>query len=132
MEVSQPGDDTISSVQFSPKANFLVATSWDNNIRCWEIQQTGQSVAKAMQSHTKPILDSCWHDDGTKVFTAGADNMAKMWDLQSNQATQVQSDFIGILSENNCFLPFLGWCELNHFHIQSCMMQCNEMEIRAS
>ncbi|XP_065063092.1 mRNA export factor-like [Rhopilema esculentum] len=89
LEVSQPGDDTISSVQFSPKANFLVASSWDNNIRCWEIQQTGQSVAKAMQSHTKPILDSCWHDDGTKVFTAGADNMAKMWDLQSNQATQV-------------------------------------------
>ena len=92
-EVSQPGDDTISSLCFSPKANFLIASSWDNNIRCWEIQQTGQSVAKAMQSHTKPILDSCWHEDGAKVFTAGADNMAKMWDLQSNQATQVSQMF---------------------------------------
>ena len=90
-EVTQPGDDTISSLQFSPKSNLLVASSWDNNIRCWEIQQTGQAVAKAMQSHTKPILDSCWHDDGTKVFTAGSDNMAKMWDLASNQATQVQT-----------------------------------------
>ena len=90
-EVSQPGDDTISSLHFSPKANFLIASSWDNSIRCWEIQGTGQTVAKAMQSHTKPILDSCWHADGTKVFTAGADNMAKMWDLQSNQATQVFS-----------------------------------------
>ena len=91
-EVSQPGDDTISSIRFSSKANFLIASSWDNNIRCWEIQPTGQSVAKAMQSHTKPILDSCWHDDGTKVFTAGADNMGKMWDLQSNQAVQVNME----------------------------------------
>lgn len=32
-EVTQPPDDSISAVRFSPKANFLVATSWDNNVR---------------------------------------------------------------------------------------------------
>ena len=31
----------------------------------------------------------CWHDDGTKVFMASCDKQVKMWDLQSNQATQV-------------------------------------------
>ena len=32
VEVTQPPDDSITSVRFSPKANFLVATSWDNNV----------------------------------------------------------------------------------------------------
>ena len=34
-------------------------------------------------------MDVCWHDDGTKVFMASCDKQVKMWDLQSNQATQV-------------------------------------------
>jgi mRNA export factor len=29
-ELAQPPADSISSVSFSPKANFLAATSWDN------------------------------------------------------------------------------------------------------
>jgi len=57
IEVAQPPSDTISALRFSPSANFLVASSWDNK-------------------------------DGTKVFTAGADNQAKVWDLASNQSIQ--------------------------------------------
>ncbi|XP_065667536.1 mRNA export factor RAE1 [Hydra vulgaris] len=86
VEVQQPPSDTISCLKFSPNANFLAATSWDNKIRCWEIQATGTSVPKAEQSHLKPILSCCWHADGTKLFSAGADNQAKIWDLASNQA----------------------------------------------
>ena len=36
-----------------------------------------------------PILDCCWHDDGTKVFMASCDKQVKCWDLASNQAVQV-------------------------------------------
>lgn len=86
IEVSQPPSDTVSCMKFSPNANFLVASSWDNNVRCWEVQANGQTLPKAQQSHTKPILSCCWHADGSKVFTAGADNQAKMWDLASNQS----------------------------------------------
>lgn len=86
IEVAQPPSDTISCIRFSPTANFLVASSWDNNIRCWEVQGNGTTVAKAEQSHSKPILSCCWHTDGSKVFTAGADNQAKVWDLASNQS----------------------------------------------
>jgi len=87
IEVQQPPGDTVSCLKFSPNTNFLIASSWDNNVRCWEIQANGTTVPKAQQSHTKPILSCCWHSDGTKVFTAGADNQAKIWDLGSNQAT---------------------------------------------
>jgi len=91
-EVAQPPDDSISSLAFSPAAipqNFLIAGSWDNSVRCWEIEQTGTSIPKSMQSCGAPVLDVAWSDDGTKVFIAGCDKQAKMWDLASNQMVQV-------------------------------------------
>ncbi|KAJ1434951.1 WD40/YVTN repeat-like-containing domain superfamily [Sesbania bispinosa] len=44
-EVNQPPTDSVSSLCFSPKANFLVATSWDNQVRCWEVARNGVNVA---------------------------------------------------------------------------------------
>ncbi|KAI3835835.1 hypothetical protein MKW92_019700 [Papaver armeniacum] len=85
-EVVQPPTDSISSLCFSPKANHLVATSWDNQVRCWEIQRSGtsiSSVAKASISHEQPVLCSAWKDDGTAVFSGGCDKQVKMWPLLS-------------------------------------------------
>ena len=48
-----------------------------------------QSIINKYFMSQGPILDVCWHDDGTKVFMASCDKQVKMWDLQSNQATQV-------------------------------------------
>ena len=54
VEVTNPPDDSISCLRFSPPSvtntSFLIAGSWDNNVRCWEIQGNGQSVPKSMQS----------------------------------------------------------------------------------
>lgn len=89
-EVQQPPDDSISKIAFSPNANYLIAGSWDNNVRCWEVvQDSGQVIAKAQQSHAGPVLDCCWHADGTKVLTASCDKTCKIWDLQSNQAIDI-------------------------------------------
>ncbi|ESO09225.1 hypothetical protein HELRODRAFT_109550 [Helobdella robusta] len=92
IEIPSPPDDSISSLKFSPatlSSTFLAAGSWDNNVRCWEVQQNGTSVPKAMQAHAGPVLDVCWSDDGSKIFTASTDKSAKMWDLASNQFVQV-------------------------------------------
>ncbi|CAF2511609.1 unnamed protein product [Rotaria sp. Silwood2] len=92
VEIVQPPDDAISCMKFSPATipqTYLIASSWANDIRCWEIQSNGQSIAKAMQKHDAPILSCCWSDDGTKVFTASCDKTAKMWDLQSNTFVQI-------------------------------------------
>ncbi|KAK2194151.1 hypothetical protein NP493_2g14009 [Ridgeia piscesae] len=84
---------TVSAVwPFSPgvlPSTFIVVGSWDNNVRCWEVQQDGQTIPKAQQTHTGPVMDVAWSDDGTKVFTASCDKSAKMWDLGSNQFVQV-------------------------------------------
>ncbi|CAF2112087.1 unnamed protein product [Rotaria magnacalcarata] len=92
VEVVQPPEDSISCMKFSPASipqTYLIATSWANDIRCWEIQSTGQSIARAMQNFDAPLLNCCWSDDGSKVFTAGSDKTARMWDLQSNTSIQI-------------------------------------------
>ncbi|WRX26440.1 WD40 repeat - like 10 [Theobroma cacao] len=85
-EVLQPPSDSVSSLSFSPKANILVATSWDNQVRCWEISRNGTAVAstpKASITHDQPVLCSTWKDDGTTVFSGGCDKQVKMWPLLS-------------------------------------------------
>ncbi|KAL3620915.1 Poly(A)+ RNA export protein rae1 [Castilleja foliolosa] len=85
-EVVSPPADTVSSLCFSPNANYLVATSWDNQVRCWEVKKLGStlsSVPKASISHDNPVLCSAWKDDGTTVFSGGCDKQVKMWQLLS-------------------------------------------------
>ncbi|KAI3909411.1 hypothetical protein MKW98_007935 [Papaver atlanticum] len=58
-EVVRPPTYFIYSLCFSPKGNYLVATSWDNQVRCWEIQRSGTntaSVAKEAIAHDQPIV----------------------------------------------------------------------------
>ncbi|CAK9270188.1 unnamed protein product [Sphagnum jensenii] len=89
-EVVSPPTDGISSLSFSSKANYLVASSWDNQVRCWEIQSNGGSVPKAAISHDHPVLCTAWKDDGSTVFSAGCDKQAKMWPILSGgQPVQV-------------------------------------------
>ncbi|KAK9096818.1 hypothetical protein Sjap_022315 [Stephania japonica] len=95
VEVVQPPTDSVSSLCFSPKANFLVATSWDNQVRCWEIVRSGTtigSVPKASISHDQPVLCSAWKDDGTTVFSGGCDKQVKMWPLGGQPVTVAAHD----------------------------------------
>ncbi|XP_006922000.2 mRNA export factor [Pteropus alecto] len=92
IEVTSSPDDSIGCLSFNPptlQGNFLIAGSWANDVRCWEVQDSGQTIPKAQQMHTGPVLGVCWSDDGSKVFTASCDKTAKMWDLNSNQAIQI-------------------------------------------
>ena len=64
-ELSNPPSDTVSSVAWSSKANFIVGASWDKTIRCWEVQCQGKdinSIGKAQQTAEAPILCTAWHD----------------------------------------------------------------------
>ncbi|BBG96054.1 Transducin/WD40 repeat-like superfamily protein [Prunus dulcis] len=94
-EVAQPPNDSISSLSFSPKSNILVATSWDNQVRCWEIHQSGTNLAsqpKAAISHDHPVLCSTWKEDGTTVFSGGCDKQVKMWPLGGQPVTVAMHD----------------------------------------
>ncbi|RYR48914.1 hypothetical protein Ahy_A07g035022 [Arachis hypogaea] len=69
--VTQPPGDSISSLCFSPRANFVVATSWDNQVRCWEVARNGtviNSTPKASTSHDQPE-SSVERDDIKEIFS---------------------------------------------------------------
>ena len=91
-QVANPPSDGVSSLSWSPTANFLVATCWaydSDNVLCYEVQANGQAMPKAAIKHEAPVLCSAWSADGSAVFSGGCDNQVKKWDLATNQSTQV-------------------------------------------
>ncbi|PVV04813.1 hypothetical protein BB560_000687 [Smittium megazygosporum] len=89
VEITQPPSDTVSEIQFSPKAEFLAAASWDNSVRIWEIQNNSISIGKSMYSHDAPALCVAWSTDGTKVVSGGGDNAGRMLDITTGSVSQV-------------------------------------------
>jgi mRNA export factor len=84
--VPNAGGDGISSLNWSPTANFLISTNWDAGVRCWEVQEQGgeiRATPKAQVNHEQsaPALDSCFSADGGTVYSVGADKAVRMWRL---------------------------------------------------
>ena len=66
--MQSPPSDGISSLCWSPASNLLVASSWNNQVLCWDVQANGQSIPKAAITLDKPVLCSAWSNDGSAVF----------------------------------------------------------------
>ncbi|KAI8388118.1 WD40-repeat-containing domain protein [Radiomyces spectabilis] len=88
-EVASPPTDGISDISFSSQADFLGVSSWDNQVRIYEVQPSGQTIPKASFSHEAPALCVTWSKDGTKLVSGGADKAGRMFDITTGQTTQV-------------------------------------------
>jgi mRNA export factor len=55
-----PPEDSISDLCFSPVSNHLAITSWDEQVRIYEINASGGSEGKAMYKHDGPALSCHW------------------------------------------------------------------------
>lgn len=91
VDVAGPPTDCISSLHWSPMADHIAGSSWDNMVRIWEVNEMGQSRGMLSFSHDAPVLTCRWTKDGTKVASAGADKIVKLHDLNHNQSQQVAS-----------------------------------------
>lgn len=65
--LSNPPEDTISGLSFSPAADFLAVSSWDKKVRIYQIAANGSSEGKHMYDHDAPVLSVdfskvCWYD----------------------------------------------------------------------
>eukprot|EP01118_Nematostelium_gracile_P005363 TRINITY_DN1691_c0_g1_i1.p1 TRINITY_DN1691_c0_g1~~TRINITY_DN1691_c0_g1_i1.p1 ORF type:complete len:331 (-),score=91.48 TRINITY_DN1691_c0_g1_i1:72-1064(-) len=103
IEIPSSPPDGISSISWSPKANFLVAGCWDSQVRCWDVSNPRNPLPKAAISHEAPILSTSWSGDGSRVFTGGCDNKAKCWSLQTNQIVQI--------AQHNAPVRTVNWVE---------------------
>eukprot|EP00127_Corallochytrium_limacisporum_P003279 Clim_evm128s147 gene=Clim_evmTU128s147 len=99
-EIKEVGADTIACIQFSPQPapgsgnQFMVAGSWDNHLRLWEIARGGiggqvQSKPLMESAREGPVLSAAWHAEGKQIFSGDAAKAVKVWDLQSQQVQQV-------------------------------------------
>lgn len=114
VEMPIPADiDGISSLNFSPTGNFIVATSWNTNAYLWEYSAQGQTQAKSQTSAGQPLLCSVWRPDGAGVFIGGCDKAVRLWDLATNQSTQVR------MNSREAHAWFLSDC----VHLLPCMQQ---------
>jgi len=85
----QPGD-TVSKLSWSPKMNLIAASSWDKQIRIWEVDQnSGGSQGKLSTAFEAPVLTCSWAPDGSRMFAAGCDKKAFVWDLATNKTQQI-------------------------------------------
>ena len=90
VELVSPPDDGVSSLAWSPKGNYLCGTSWNSGVYVWEVSPAGQSAAKSMTKLEQPALCAAWHGDGDKIFAAGCDKKASMWNLATGQTVQAR------------------------------------------
>ena len=58
--LSNPPEDGISDVSFSPQSEHLAVASWDKKVRIYEINAQGGSEGKALFDHEGPVLSCCW------------------------------------------------------------------------
>ncbi|KAK7205466.1 RNA export factor, nucleoporin Rae1 [Myxozyma melibiosi] len=88
-DLVSPPEDSVSSLAFSPQAEFLAVGSWDKKVRIYELAPNGDSQGKALYEQQGPVLSVHWSSDGTKVASGGTDKAGWLYDLQSGQSTQV-------------------------------------------
>ncbi|VEU39927.1 unnamed protein product [Pseudo-nitzschia multistriata] len=121
--VPQAGTDGISSLNWSPTANFLVSSNWDSGVRVWEVQcnapnqVAAQPKAQVNHENKMPVMDTCFSADGSTVFSAGADKAVRMWRLGETPPNNVAQQIgvhdkpvksVGFLSSSNLVVSG-GW-----------------------
>ncbi|KAG5220136.1 WD40-repeat-containing domain protein [Salix suchowensis] len=85
VEVADPPSDSISSLSFSGQADYLAAGSWDNNVsRLWTcLRVVSSSLTRSCRSQVRI------YEEGNKIISGGADNVARMFDVTTGQAAPV-------------------------------------------
>ncbi|KAI1642219.1 WD40 repeat-like protein [Daldinia loculata] len=93
-DVSLPDDaqDTISSVSWSPVANYLAAASWDGKIRVYDVNANSRTAkGTAVFNAVGPVLGCDWAKDGTIIAAGGADKSLHILHLPTGQQATLSS-----------------------------------------
>ncbi|KAI0537163.1 Poly(A)+ RNA export protein [Xylaria digitata] len=103
--VANPPDDTVTDLTFSPTADILAVSSWDKKVRIYQIAGNGASEGKHIYEHDAPVFSVDFSKDGNKLVSSGADNQAKVCDLQTLQTVQVAAHDMSVKAARFFELP---------------------------
>ncbi len=83
-QIEESPTDATSSLKFAPNSSqFLLASSWDRNVRLYDIDN---NKLKASYEHELAVLDCCFFDS-SHSFSGGLDKTLKMYDWQAQKET---------------------------------------------
>eukprot|EP00993_Chasmostoma_nieuportense_P001996 NODE_2829_length_1083_cov_13.547071_g2698_i0.p1 GENE.NODE_2829_length_1083_cov_13.547071_g2698_i0~~NODE_2829_length_1083_cov_13.547071_g2698_i0.p1 ORF type:complete len:352 (+),score=95.60 NODE_2829_length_1083_cov_13.547071_g2698_i0:54-1058(+) len=93
LEVPQPPNEQISCLALGAAqgGHHLFAGSWDNQIRCWQIQQGNVTPKASTSAHAAPVLCLQATQEGI-CFSGACDNTVKMWQVGTEPETIGQHD----------------------------------------
>uniref|UniRef100_A0A7S2W704 Uncharacterized protein n=1 Tax=Mucochytrium quahogii TaxID=96639 RepID=A0A7S2W704_9STRA len=114
--------DSYSCLSWTPmqNSNLMICGSWDNKLRCYNVQTSGMQIKADLQAfidHTAPVLDCCFKHDGTGCFSVGCSNTVKYWQFAASSGQQQAQDVgrhdapikcVRWIKENN-LLATAGW-----------------------
>eukprot|EP01100_Stratorugosa_tubuloviscum_P014669 TRINITY_DN799_c0_g1_i2.p1 TRINITY_DN799_c0_g1~~TRINITY_DN799_c0_g1_i2.p1 ORF type:complete len:361 (-),score=141.39 TRINITY_DN799_c0_g1_i2:68-1096(-) len=97
VELPSPPTDSVSCLSWSYSQNFLIASSWDGTLRCWQIENG--PAAKAQTNLNSPILNcSCLTE--FKVVAGLVDGNVVCWDLATNSSIPIGKCQAGVKTVN--------------------------------
>lgn len=107
--------DAISSVRFSPNGTKLLATSWDRTITIYQQNQDAPQPFE-LQKRTQcraPILDACWGEDESTIFTVGLDHDVRKVELDQPGEPQT------VLSTHSTASNKVAYSRIHHIVIST-------------
>jgi len=82
-ELNNVHSDSVFALDISPDGKLLASGAADRFAKVTELS-TGK-VVKTFEGHTHHVLGVAWKRDQRTLLTAGADNVAKVWNAESSE-----------------------------------------------
>ena len=70
------------SVRFNNEGNYLATSSADHSVAFWNVYGDCENIAM-VKGHTGDVLDLCWSRDGELVYSASADKIGCVFDVEA-------------------------------------------------
>lgn len=98
-QIDDAPTDATSSLKFAPNnSQFLLASSWDDQVRLYDVDN---NKLKASYNHHLAVLDCCF-TDMSHSFSGGLDKTLKMYDWQAQKETIVGTHMDAIKCVHYC------------------------------
>ncbi|XAR65236.1 hypothetical protein NMG60_11009285 [Bertholletia excelsa] len=103
--------DAVSRIRFAPKSNNLLISSWDSNLRLYDVDSSVLRLESSSEAGAA-LLDCCFQNE-LVAFSAGSDNCIRRYNLDSGVHDEIgqHDDFVSSVefSDETNQLITAGW-----------------------